>query len=75
MPQAVKSNLFLYADDTCLTYQHTDVEEIEKQLKKDFENVCDWFVDNRLTIHFVEDKTKSNLFASTRKIKSARCKI
>ena len=72
IPQAVKSNLFLYADDSCLMYQHTDVEEIEKQLKKDFENVCDCFIDNRLSIHFVEDKTKSIHFASLRKIKSAR---
>ena len=31
MPQAVKSNLFLYDDDSCLMYQHSDVKEIEKQ--------------------------------------------
>ena len=41
MPQPVKSNLFLYANDSCLIYQHRDVSEIEKQQKKDFENVCD----------------------------------
>ena len=72
MPQAVKSNLFLYADDSCLMYQHRDVNEIKKQLSKDFENVCNWFVDNKLSIHFGEDKTKSILFASKCKIKSAR---
>ena len=72
MPQAVKSNLFLYADDSCLMYQHRDVNEIKKQLNKDFENVCDWFFDNKLSIHFGEDKTKSILFASKRKIKNAR---
>ena len=72
IPQAVKSNLFLYADDSCLMYQHRDVNEIKKQLSKDFENVCSWFVDNKLSIHFGKDKTKSILFASKRKIKSAR---
>ena len=37
MPQAVKSNLFLYADgSSCLMYQHRDVNEIEKQLNKYF---------------------------------------
>ena len=72
MSQTVKSNLFLYVEDSCLTYQHRDVNEIEKQLNKDFENVCDWFVDNKLSIHFGEDKTESVLFASKRKIKSAR---
>ena len=56
----------------CLMYQHRDVEDIEKQLNKDFENVSDWFVDNKFSIHFGEDKTKSILFASKRKIKSAR---
>ena len=35
MSQAVKCNLFLYADDTCLTCQHKDINEIEKQLNKD----------------------------------------
>ena len=72
MPQAVKSNLFLYADDSCLMYQHRDVEETQKQQNKDSENVCDWFVYNKLRIYFGEDKTKSILFASKRKIKSAR---
>ena len=68
MPQAVKSNLFLYADDSCLIFQGKDVIEIEKQLNGDFTNICEWFVDNRLGIHFGEDKTKSILFASKRKI-------
>ena len=31
--------------------------------------VCDWFVNNILSIHFGEDKTKSILLASKRKIK------
>ena len=41
MPQAVNSNLFLYADDSCLMFQHKDVEETEKVLNNDFENICD----------------------------------
>ena len=69
MPQAVKSSLFLYADDSCLIFQGKDVIEIEKQLNGDFKNICEWFVDNRLSIHFFVDKTKSILFASKRKIK------
>ena len=69
MPQAVKSNLFLYADDSSLIFQGKDVIEIEKQLNGDFTNICEWFAYNRLSIHFGEDKTKSILFASKRKIK------
>ena len=72
MSQAVKCNLFLYADDTCLVSQHKDINETEKQLKKDFESICDWFVDNKLSIHFGDDRTKSILFASKFKIKKVR---
>ena len=52
IPQTVKSNLFLYASDSCLMHQRRDITKIEKQLNKDFENVSDCFVDNRLSIHF-----------------------
>ena len=61
MPQAVKSNLFLYANDSCLVFQGKYVIRIEKQLKEDFVNICEWFVDNRLSIHFSGDKNKSIL--------------
>ena len=72
MLQAVKSTLLFYADDSCILYQHKEVDEIEKHLYKDFENICDWFVDNKLIIHFGEDKTKSILLASKRRSKNVR---
>ena len=40
-------------------FQHSDVEKIEKVLSKDFENIYDWFIGNKLSIHFGEDNTKS----------------
>ena len=70
MPHAVKCELLLYTDDTCLIFQHSDINEIEIQLNKNF-SLCDWFVDNKLSIHFGEDKTKSILFSSKSKIKQA----
>ena len=45
----------MYTDDTYVFYQHEDVKEIE--------NV---FIDNKLSIHFGEDKTKSILFSKAR---------
>ena len=57
---------FICAGDSCFMFERKDVEEIEKVLNNDFENICDWFVDNKLSIHFGEDKTKSILFASQR---------
>ena len=64
MPHAVDCDLFLYADDTCLLFQHKDLERIKEELTKNFSNICDWFVDNKLSIHFGEDKTKSILFST-----------
>ena len=72
MPQAAKFILFLHADVTCLVCQHKDINEIEKQLNKDFESICDWYVNNKLSIHFGDDKTKSILFAIKFKIKKVR---
>ena len=46
MPQAVKCDLFLYADDTCFTFQHENVNKIEDQLNLNFSSLCDWFKDN-----------------------------
>ena len=65
----VKCNLFLYANDICLVFQNNYVKDIKKQLNKDFSNICDWFVDNKLSIHFGEDETKSILFTFKSKIK------
>ena len=64
--------LLLYAHDTCILYQHKDVVQIEKQLNEDFQNLCDWFVDNTLSIQFGENKTKSILFASKQREKDIR---
>ena len=66
MPMAAKCDLFLYADEICLVFQSKNVKDIENQLNEDFSNICDRFVDNKLSIHFDEDKTKSILFISKR---------
>ena len=56
----------MYADDTCIFFQHDNVKEIENVLNKEFSVLYQWFIDNKLSIHFGEDKTKSNLFSKTR---------
>ena len=72
MPQAVNSDLLLYADDTCLIYTGKDINTIEEQLNTDFSSLCDWFVDNKLSVHFGEEKTKSILFGTKRQLKNQR---
>ena len=39
IPHTVHSDLFLYADDSGLTFQHKGVHTIEHQLNKDFANL------------------------------------
>ena len=67
--QAVKCELLLYVDDTCLIFQQNDIRESEIQFNKKFSSICDWFVDNKLSIYFWEDKTNSILSRSKCKIK------
>ena len=62
MAWAVDCNLLLYADDACLIFRDTDVERIENNLNRNFNSLCNWFVENKLSIHFGEDETKSILF-------------
>ena len=69
--QAVNCDLLLYADDRGLIFQHKDMHIIEHQLNRNFSNICDWFVDNKLSIRFGEDK-KSILFATLNKCKKLR---
>ena len=42
------------------------LKKIENVLNKEFSSLCQWFIDNKLSIHFGEDKTKSILFSKTR---------
>ena len=40
-----------------------------KHFNNDFSNLCKWFLDNKLSIHFGEDKTKSILCGTECKLK------
>ena len=41
-----------------------DSKIIGDQLNKDFNSLCEWFIDNKLSIHFGEEKTKSIFFGT-----------
>ena len=64
MPTAMKCNLFLHINDLCLVSQSSNGKDIKMQLNQDFANICDWFVDKKLSIHFGDD----SFFASKCKI-------
>ena len=42
--------------------------KIENVFNKEFANVCDWFVDDKLSIYFGEDKTRYILFSSDKNL-------
>ena len=68
MPRCLsKATLYLYADDSCLVFQSKSVDSINEVLNNEFAALYDWFVDNKLSIHFGEDKTKCILFCPIRK--------
>ena len=60
----------LYADDSCLVFTGPDLKSIETNLNKKFNSLCDWFVENKLSIHFGEDKTKLIVFGSQKRLKN-----
>ena len=65
-PESVSdADSYLHADDSCIFYQQENVKKIENVLNKEFSSLYQWFINNKLTIHFGEDKTKSILFSKT----------
>ena len=69
MSMAVNCKLLLYADGTCFLFMGKDTKETEDKLNRDFSSLCERLVDNKLTIHFAEEKTKSILFGNKRHLK------
>ena len=60
LPQALyETGSYLYADDTLIFYQDKHAEKIEKVLNKEFSSLCEWFIENKFSIHFGDDKIKT----------------
>ena len=72
MLQVETSTLLLYTDDSLIMYQDKEIKQVEKKLNEEFENLCDSFVDNKLSLHFGQDKAKSILFSRKRRAKNIR---
>ena len=75
MPGTISCEILLYADDTCLVFQAKDLDYISKKLNSEFNKLCNWFVDNKLSIHFGDDKTKSILFSGKNRPVDDKLKI
>ena len=69
IPQALSdSQTYIYVDNNSILYQDKNVGEMENVLNKILANVCEWFIDHKLSIHFGE--TKYTLFS-----KKKTCRI
>ena len=71
---AIEFELLLCADDSVLLFTHEHISIRNGQLKRDSNSLCEWFVDNKFSIHLGEGKKKSILFTS-RNIKIGRLAI
>ena len=60
-------DLRLYADHTYLLLSNQNVSSIEKHLNVDFITLCEWCINNKLSIHLVEHKTECILFKKRKK--------
>ena len=70
MPQAVDCVLHLYADDTCLLFQHKGLEQTKEELTKNFSNVCYSFLDTSWA--FTLGRIKLNLSFSPPKTEKGK---
>ena len=67
LPQSLlDAGSYLYPDDICIFHQHEYLKKTENVLNKEVSSLCQWFIDNKLSIRFGEDKTKSISFSKTR---------
>ena len=71
IPQALSDSYTYLYTTTCmlvwttLTFfcQFKDVMEIGNVLNKKFKNVCEWCLDNKLSVHFAQDKSRCIAFS------------
>lgn len=54
VPALSDSHAHIYADNTSIFYQDMEVTENGNVLNKEFENVCKWYVDNKLSFFSVK---------------------
>ena len=67
MCSAVSCKLILYADDSALLASGNDINVIESTLSSELENLNEWLIDNKLSLHL--GKTESILFGTGHKLK------
>ena len=70
MQKAVNCKLFLYADDSCLLVSGKNDKNIKNTLSHELQNVSDWLVDSKLSLHL--RKTESIICGSQKRLKKKK---
>ena len=60
--------MLLHADDSALLISGKNISEIEMGISRELDNIHEWLVDNRLSLHL--GKTEAILFGPKRKVLS-----
>ena len=66
--QLIVAQLLSLKDTRQLVLADSIQYETEKLLNSDFVNVCQWFIDNKIKIHFAEEDTKVIILRSEDKL-------
>ena len=54
---SLENRPYFYAGDTCIFYQDKDNHKIKDVLNKELSSLWEWFLNNKSSIYFWEDKT------------------
>ena len=56
LPNCTKFKVTLFADDTFLKMESTDINALKAEANKEMKNICNWLIANKLTLNIVKSK-------------------
>lgn len=59
--------------NTSVVCHDKGVKEVKATLNMEFTSLCNWFVENKLSVHFGEDKAKCIIFRRRKKFIRTQC--
>lgn len=59
--------------NTSVLCHDNGVKEVKATLNMEFTSLCNWFVENKLSVHFGEDKAKCIIFRRRKEFIRTQC--
>ena len=66
LPNATKFSATLFADDTFLSLESSDIAQLQIDVNTEIKKVYDWLVVNKLTLNVIKSKFKLRSFSQKR---------